>query len=382
MNSATQISIIPFMLNGPFSMERQGKSFLKFLAKFSCVAQDATIIEAGVLGSKFRCYCTADESSAKMRLFINEWGAAAFVVIWPEVLLERGLIALLELRRNRHIALLSRVDVLGARCFEMATALREAIRPGIQFPGWLIRRPSIFSYVFSMWKLDGNDETQLKDAICALLHPSYYHVSDTSWDEPLQTSQKLKGHQEDGLNDIDSSPNIAAYTSWASVVLKNAATIDLVEFYIVLEVRLQALWMFAHCVANTDTGVRGLDISSVELLTGLFERAIGELRGISDPMANERVLGVQGELVRTSNLDTVVNEGRHNLTTLGAIADARASKIRARSDAVLQFLLFVIASLQIVPLVIKIPLESFAGEIVSWAWAAMFVLFIGSLLRR
>lgn len=379
---ATQISVVPFLLRGPFNPDRTAYclSEKKELGQ-QVILDDKCAVEDGLLGDGFLCYKLATTQELLIRALVGEFGLGVITVCWPTVYLQSDPRALPEIRRTRHLSLLSADTYIGSKCVLIAKGIRSAVNPYIEFPKWFLSDKPTFSYVFSFWRLDGKNTNFLQETQDALLVPSLYRVSDTSWETPCESPFAIERGSHD-IADIDISPHVVAKASWASLVLSGDVDDEVTLFYSAIEVRLQALWMYAHSIAQTRPNVKGLSLSTAELMSGLFNRAIGGLSGIDDPMASERTLLIHRELVRTSQLNRVVQDAKDNITTLNAMGSSRSARRRTQSEGMSELLLFVIASLQIVPLIVNVPLSGGLREILYWGWPAMFVLFLLMILIR
>ncbi len=386
MNRATQISIMPFLLRGLTDLETSNDRIKSIFARlrfprFNCVKRELSAVETGLLGSGFQCFDVTNSSPATS-ILISEFGVAAILICWPSVDLPANPRSLLELRRNRHTWLLSGDSTVGRNFRRIGLHFRSILRPLVRFPKWFSQNVPLYSYVFSLWVLDGKGGELRNENEYSLLFPSLYHMSDTLWEAP--PPNVLLRHGPEQIYDYDNNCNCLpeGKATWASVVLCPATNFDIVSIYTSLELRLQGLWMLSHCIEQTKPRFEGVSVTTVDILAALFERATCALYGINDPMINERVLQIQGQLVTTSNLDRVIQNARQNLNTLRAIGSSKAEVKRTQFERVTQVLLFLIASFQIVPLVTKVPLTGKLWYSLVVVWPLMLIAFVVVALRR
>lgn len=179
----------------------------------------------------------------------------------------------------------------------------------------------------------------------------------------------------------ENSDAICCRASWASVVISGRDCSLSRELYTAIEVRTQALWLFAHRVSRVRPLKQRGDLLALELLAFNFEQLVTSFLPLDEPTANERILAINKAIVSTSEVLQKVESARQNISSLRIITNAQESRYRNQLESVTQTLLFLIASLQLLPTIVPVPLPASFKLYMIAGWVVAFVAFLGIRIR-
>ena len=270
--------------------------------------------------------------------FIFPLGLGVLRIAWPFEDTESDPRALLDSRRRRHEELIAGSTNVGSRCHSIASACSDFCGSDAWVALTDQNRP--FDYVFSVWKVI-HDPTRTDAAVdqleAALLTPSRFGVTDTSWD-PRAPSARPDFYETGVFEDLDPNPGVRCKMSWSSIVVVTERFDESADIVSALEVRTQGLWLASHRISRFWARGGTARMSDIDLMSVLYDRAAQTLLSLEDPMTNERIVALHNGVVLTSDIRQKVADARGALDTLAAFGTrARGGatrQVRDRSDFV------------------------------------------------
>ena len=149
------------------------------------------------------------------------------------------------------------------------------------------------------------------------------------------------------------SKDLGIYISWAAVIVvsDNFAS-DIVEFFEALEVDLQALWMYTYCLytdLKTNQNKR-IKISNLKRKAYKYKMLYTHFEAIDDTSMPTYLAAIREELIRTSGIREQAQKYENYLQYLIEDIKTEAEEKQRRYSWVNEILLFLIAFIQIAPM--------------------------------
>lgn len=202
-----------------------------------------------------------------------------------------------------------------------------------------------------------------------LLQPSLAHQEDTMTLEDNNEDEENFDPYNIQINKIENpvnwinSEDCGIYISWAAVIVYthkfNEKYVELIDY---LEVSLQAMWLYTYCqYINLKKWTKDSKLSSTQLkrVKYKFQRRFNEFLSDNDSSIPEYIFKIKNELVRTSG---IIEEKENFIEYLEFCIDETKSieqEKQRKYSVVSEVLLFVIAFLQIAPLVYTLLIGDF-----------------------
>ena len=202
-----------------------------------------------------------------------------------------------------------------------------------------------------------------------LLQPSLAHQEDTMTLEDNNEDEENFDPYNIQINKIENpvnwinSEDCGIYISWAAVIVYthkfNEKYVELLDY---LEVSLQAMWLYTYCqYINLKKWTKDSKLSSTQLkrVKYKFQRRFNEFLSDNDSSIPEYIFKIKNELVRTSG---IIEEKENFIEYLEFCIDETKSieqEKQRKYSVVSEVLLFVIAFLQIAPLVYTLLIGDF-----------------------
>lgn len=387
-NQASQTSFLPFLLASPIDRA----AFCSYLTRV-CLSADLDLSQMSPVESEMlppdagKTRCELDEATISVYLF--SLGIGVLCIQWqPSGSLEPDSEFLLRERRQRHVQLLDGTSTIGARSHSIAaSAIQESVRAKGRASLLLAPPARPFEYVFSMYALangSGGRVASLGQLEAALLDPGSVGITDCCWEGPgSPTGLHSKAREiERRFPDLDRSGSSACRISWSSLVVSGAVPAELGNMYLALEVKVQGTWLFADQMSRIQPVRSRRALARIESSVSAFEIVVRGLLALDDSMASERTLRIYRAILETSHVERKIFEAREHVESLRRIYNAEVSARSGYFEVVAQALLFVIACLQLMPLLVAAPLHGPPQFVLLGLLVIFLAVFVTSVLRR
>jgi hypothetical protein len=233
-------------------------------------------------------------------------------------------------------------------------------------------RPDIWTappYTLSFFYLptaarDLLDCPEALQGLAALLEPSQVLASELAdKDNDASSCQTLIGsinvdRLRDRFRDSDIKAGSATFCSWAGIVVFDSHGTDLAYFES-LEIRLQLAWLKATFVrkwAELLLVEQSLEPDKLTRFAGEVTPILRQSHRLIDATASTRDQRLFDELIETSELAREIAGAEEALNDVRAQIDLARESSRRRYNQTIEALLFILAVLQVLPLIYDVPL--------------------------
>jgi hypothetical protein len=340
-----------------------------------------------IVGSAFH-YLQGDDDS---RLIISRHGLGMKIQRHSYSLSSLGSfgdVSTILVSRNRHHREILSGDHQDAKTIKrltdrfVAPLHKRSVRPEV----WT-RVPYVFSFFYVPYAaasmIKGEDDQR---GLFALLEPSQVRPSRTlDYQDEVQECAHLvqtlnTNRFSDVYPDVDVKVGSFVLCSWAGLVAFDEHQCDL-EYFEALEIRLQSTWMHASFIrqwAELALGEDSMDPVKLSSMSSELKPIMRQAKRVIDGTASSRDQKIFDELVRSSDLLREIDGAESAIADVRHQIDIAQEIMRRRSNLAVESLLLILASLQIVPLVMEVPVV----QIQDW-WITSFVIaLLGYVVLR
>ncbi|MDR1849227.1 MAG: hypothetical protein LBQ75_04245 [Zoogloeaceae bacterium] len=229
----------------------------------------------------------------------------------------------------------------------------------------------------------------LKNNITCLLDPEILFLEDSAYfahsaGENRQTQRKIIESLElTEHRDYDVRRHLSTFISWSAVlVVGNIGEYD-IEEYTALEIELQKNWYYIYCIEKmlqSKNGEKSWKIDAVKLrkLKYELENYEDRLHQFEDSSLPSRILQIQEGLLETSGILTNLNRVQRKIDCLIETAAFENQIKQKKFSQTSEILLFIIAYIQIAPIVHEALSESLGS--LGTTLGLLAVAIVGAVL--
>ena len=255
-------------------------------------------------------------------------------------------------------------------------------------------RPEVWAkspYTFSFFYIPASASSAIQSdeerrGLFALLEPSQVRRRESASpaDEVPECARLIRDlslrNLEENYRDSDVKVGSYVLCSWAGVVAFDEHCCDM-EYFESLEIRLQMSWMHANFIrqwAELSLTENELEPAKLSKIATDVRPIMRQAKRVIDGTASSRDQQLFDEMVRTSDLAREIEGAEQAVSDVQEQIEVAQSATRRRYDLTVETLLLLLAALQIVPIVMKVPV----AEVSAWWLLSIAVVLVAFVVFR